>query len=105
MAYVSRIETDPLGHRISLEAIHLPSGNPAYSNPDEVISQVIRKPAMLIKVSGHAEELYFFRSVSWSHTLLIGAACRGEYWAAFSCVQNPSSAELSELLKKGKQLI
>lgn len=105
MAHVSRIETDPLGHRISVEAIHLPSGNAAYSNPDEVISQVIRKPAMLIKVSGTAEELYFFRSVSWSHTLLIGAERKGECWTAFSCVQDPSSAQLSELLKKGKQLI
>ena len=60
---------------------------------------------MLIEVRGPEQRLYFFRSVDWSHTLLLGAELRNDEWRVFSCVQNPSSTELSELLKKGRQLI
>jgi|GEM_PF-5009612 len=105
MAQRPRIETDPLGHRIILEGIDL-SASAQFAEPEEILAQVIRKPAMLIEINGSAgHRLYFFRSVDWSHTLLVGAELRNDEWRTFSYVQNPASAELSELLKQGRQLI
>lgn len=104
MAQQPRIETDPLGHRIILEGIDLSAGA-QFAEPEEILAQVIRKPAMLIEIKSPEQRLYFFRSVDWSHTLLVGAELRNGEWQAFSCVQNPTSTELSELLKKGRQLI
>jgi hypothetical protein len=105
-AHQPRIETDPFGHQIIVESLDLSASSVAFPEPHTAISDAIRKPALLIEINGSSQpKLYFFRSVNWNHTLLIGAHLKGDEWKTFTYVQDPSNAELSELLKKGKQLI
>ncbi|HEY0065883.1 MAG TPA: hypothetical protein VGB46_00925 [Flavisolibacter sp.] len=101
------IITDPLGNKIkfldNLCAIE------QFMQEGEVyddLSTVITRPAILIELSDTIPlELYYYRSIGWNHTLLIGVRKSGSEWEAFQCQRNPEFAVLSGLLKKGKQLI
>lgn len=97
--------TDPLGKTIFL----LP-GLCADENEEQEIyddaTTVIEKPAMLIESRQNDEtSLYYFRSVGWHNTLLITVKLKEGRWEACECKKNPSSQDLSALLKKGKQII
>jgi hypothetical protein len=101
------ILTDPLGNKIkfldSLCAIEqFVQAGEVYDD----LSTVITRPAILIELSDSIPlELYYYRSVGWNHTLLIGVRRSGSEWEAFQCQRNPEFAILSGLLKNGKQLI
>jgi hypothetical protein len=78
-------------------------------NTDEIYDDaatVIMKPAMLIQSSeGEQTIFYYFRSVGWHNTMLITVENSNNRWEAFQCIRNPSNEQLSEIMKKGRQLI
>ncbi|MFL5788642.1 MAG: hypothetical protein ACJ748_11360 [Flavisolibacter sp.] len=99
--------TDPLGNTIFLlEGICLDEENKPDPEVYDSAVTVIQKPALVVRVeTDDVLEHYYFRSVGWHNTLLITVRFRNERWESYKCVRNPSSEELSELLKNGKQII
>ena len=98
--------SDPLGNTIFL----LPGtglSSQEKNAPDiyDDIVAVIQKPAILIRVSGETDELFYYRSVAWHHTMLLVVRFQNGRWETAECFHNPSAEVLSDLLKKGKQLI
>ena len=97
--------TDPLGKTIFLLPAIFFAKNEAEEIYDDATA-VIERPAMLVEVKeSTTTQFYYFRSVGWKKTLLIVASWNINRWEAHDCIKNPSSTFLSELLKKGKQLI
>jgi hypothetical protein len=96
---------DPFGKTIFLlHGIGL-DGNEEHEIFDNAAT-VIQKPAILIEAKENdTAELYYFRSIGWHNTMLIKVKFNNNRWEAYNCTKNPSSEELSALLKKGKQLI
>lgn len=99
--------TDPLGNKVNFpESLCTPEQLKQEGEVYDDITTVITKPAILIELSGSSPvELYYYRSIGWNHTLLIGVRRSGSGWEAFQCERNPQFALLSNLLKNGKQLI
>jgi hypothetical protein len=106
---VNEMETivDPLGNRVKLQGdicpeVSFKAGAEVYDDASTVIS----RPALLIELTQNLSiELYYYRSIGWNDTLLIAARKTGTEWEAYECKRNPSSTILSELLRRGKQLI
>ena len=99
--------TDPLGNTIHLlEGICMDEDNKPDPEIFDSAVTVIQKPALAVRIqTDHVLEHYYFRSVGWHNTLLIIARFNNNRWESYKCVKNPSSEELSELLKNGKQII
>jgi hypothetical protein len=96
---------DPLGKTIHLLPDIFFSENETEEIFDDA-STVIKKPALLVEVNENdVTQFYYFRSVGWNKTLLIITRWDKDRWEAYRCVKNPSSEELSAILKKGNQLI
>lgn len=97
---------DPLG-----KTIYLPSGICDRDNMQQDIiyddvQTVIQKPALLVEVTENNDHyFYYYRSVGWNQTLLITVHLKNSQWQAVNCQKNPSTRELSFILKKGKQII
>ncbi len=96
---------DPLG-----KTIYLPLGicdkEDTQQDIYDDVQTVIQKPAILIEVTENSENyFYYFRSIGWNQTLLITVHLRNSQWEAVHCQKNPSTRELSFILKKGKQII
>lgn len=94
---------DPLGNEVLLPK-HLFDLNAlqvelldVYDKP----SKVIEAPAMMMQVSGTTEENYYFRSVGWASSLLIGAKKIEGRWIAYSVLKNPSTQNLRDIYKAG----
>lgn len=108
------IVSDPLGNEISLVPdICIIQQETAETKMNDVdseiyddIATVIRKPAIMVESeTGGQTKLYYFRSVGWQKTLLIEVKYHNNHWEAYQCTWNPSNQQLSDVLKKGKQLI
>lgn len=94
-------ENDPFGRAIfSLRSV-CDTGSETY----EDVANVIRRPALVIEIKEDPRQLFFYRSVNWHETMLIGVHLQNQQWRAFSCTRNPASDLISGLLKRGKQLI
>lgn len=100
--------TDPLGNKIFFSkttCYTLTEGeeNEVYDD----MATVITKPALMIEtgVSYKRKQLHYFRVVGWQNTLLILVEFNNHRWEATKCTKNPSNSELSELLRKGIQII
>ena len=106
MKHEVRFITDPLGNTIQLP-------NECGSAADETVSDdyddaatVILKPAMVFRVKeGKQEIMYYFRSVGWHKTMLIVVNYHLGKWEHTKCIMDPSNEMLSEIMKKGTQLI
>lgn len=102
------VVTDPMGNEIYFVTANC-------FTPDEVqehevyddVTAVIKKPAILVEIKNerNKKELHYFRSIGWQNTLLIKVEFLNNRWETIQCIKNPSNAELSELLKKGVQII
>jgi hypothetical protein len=98
--------TDPLGNDVHLlQGSLLHSGNKKTGDIYDDIVTVIQKPAILIRVNGNPDELYYYRSIGWHHTILLAVRYENGRWETYECIENPSAEQLSELMRKGKQLI
>ena len=64
-------------------------------------SKVIEAPAMMMQVSGAFDENYYFRSVGWENSLLIGTKKIAGKWTVHTVLRNPSSQQLREIYKTG----
>ena len=96
---------DPLGKTIYLLPEILFKENEAEEIYDDATA-VVKKPALLMEThENNTTQLYYFRSIGPIKTLLIIAKQNNDRWEAYGCIKNPSRETLSELLKKGKQLI
>ncbi|MGZ8543872.1 MAG: hypothetical protein ACXWV0_01185 [Flavisolibacter sp.] len=102
----ARTVTDPFNNKIFLvEGICRESPDKLSEIYDDA-SVVIQKPAMMLEViREELKEFYYFRSIGWQSTLLIGVHLQNEQWVTFSCEKNPSNEKLSDLLKRGRQLV
>lgn len=105
---MNTVETiiDPLGnevllpqHLCELRALDtlLPE---AYDKP----SKVIEAPAVMLQVSGTADETYYFRSIGWESILLMGTKMVEGKWTVHEVVINPSTQQFRDIYKKGKQV-
>jgi hypothetical protein len=105
MANNIQTAVDPLGKIIFLlPGICIPE-NKEHEIYDDV-AKVIQKPAILVEAKESNETmLYYFRSIGWYNTLLINVEWKNDRWEMISCVKNPSSENLSVILKKGRQII
>jgi hypothetical protein len=102
----SRIVTDPFNNRIYLISGICDSINGNSSEIYEEVSRVIEKPAICVEVKQNkTNELYYYRSIDWHHTILITVHYHNERWETSNCEKNPSNEKLSGILKKGRQLI
>lgn len=107
MANEVRSTIDPFGNTIFLLqdiciSHNLTEENEIYDDAATVIS----KPALVIEVKVDGPpELYYFRSVGWDSTMLITAHLHNERWETSNCVRNPSNEALSDLMRKGIQLL
>lgn len=97
---------DPLGNEVllpnylsDLSAIEMDALE-VYDKP----SKVIEAPAMILQVSGSADENYYFRSIGWESLLLIGTKKIDGRWTAHIVVKNPSSQQFQDIYKKGCQV-
>lgn len=96
---------DPLGKTIYLLNGFFFAENEENGIYDDA-TVVIKKPAILIEADEvDGKEFYYFRSIGWNKTLLLAVRWNNERWEAYKCIKNPSSEMLSEILKKGKQII
>ena len=106
MANEATMVTDPLGNQIYLlQASLLHSGSKKMGEIYDDIVTVIKKPAILIRVNGDPDELYYYRSIGWHHTILLVVRFQNGRWETHQCIQDPPAEQLSGLMKKGKQLI
>ena|SRR5829696_2031703 len=98
---------DPLGNTIFLlEGICIEGEEQQDPEIYDTAVTVIQKPALVIRVEDEGIiEHHYFRSIGWHNTMLITAEFRNGRWECSKCVRNPSSEELSALLKKGRQLV
>ena len=64
-------------------------------------SKVIEAPAVMMQVSGLFDENYYFRSVGWENSLLIGTKKIAGKWTVHTILRNPSSQQLREIYKAG----
>jgi hypothetical protein len=103
----SSIITDPLGNQVKfLDSLCAADQFKPEGEVYDDLTTVISRPALLIELTGSIPiELYYYRSIGWNLTLLIGVRKSGSGWEAFQCQRNPEFAVLSGLLKNGKQLI
>lgn len=96
---------DPLGQTVYLLPEILFSENEAEEIYDDATA-VVRKPALMAEIhENNTTQFYYFRSVGPDKTLLIITRQHNNRWEAYNCIKNPSRETLSELLKRGKQLI
>ena len=96
---------DPLGKTIYLLPHIFFLENVAEEIYDNATT-VVEKPALLVEVHDNdSTQFYYFRSIGWNKTLLIITGWNNDRWEAHDCIKNPSSKLLSDLLKKGRQLI
>lgn len=96
---------DPLGRTVFLLPGIAMDKNEEQGIFDGAVT-VIQKPAMLIEVSENDEtEFYYFRSVGWNYTMLIKVQFKNGRWEAYHCIKNPSNKELTQILKRGKQIL
>lgn len=97
---------DPLGKTIYLPADICDKDNAQADVIYDDVQTVIERPALLIEVTENSDYyFYYYRSVGWNQTLLITVHLRNSQWQAVGCQKNPSTRELSLILKKGKQII
>lgn len=96
---------DPLGKNIYLLSNIILDKNEDDGIYDDATT-IIRKPAILIELKEEdRSELYYFRSIGWNKTMMIKVRFNNNRWEAYQCIKNPSSNEVTSLLRKGKQLI
>ncbi len=96
---------DPLGNRVSFELSSCfpgPKGS-GHLRPSD-LEAAITHPAMIIAVEQEAAR-YYYRSMDWNLTLLVRVRLQDEVWTSETGSWNPSSAELTSLVKKGRQLL
>jgi len=107
MANEERIITDPLGNQVRIEPSLCDAGlQPTHSDTYDDPFDVIRRPIMLIELSDSpTPQLCYYRSIGWDTTLLIMAKKMDDEWEAYRCIKNPSPETVTDLLKKGRQLI
>ncbi|HYH16871.1 MAG TPA: hypothetical protein VD794_16680, partial [Flavisolibacter sp.] len=67
-------------------------------------SKVIEAPAMMMQVTGVSDENYYFRSVGWENSLLIGTKRINGKWTAHTVVKNPSSQLLLDIYRMGSHV-
>ncbi len=102
----ARTITDPFNNSVNLLEGICNVGPETHADIYDDAAMVIRKPAIMVELKNEErKELYYFRSVGWHKTLLIGVHLENEQWVTFSCEKNPSNDLLSELLRKGRQLV
>lgn len=98
-----RIIIDPLKHVVYLPATYnLESLNADYLDDD--VSQVIKVPAMIIKVHKPTPELYHFRSIGWNFTLMFKSVKQEDHWLITEWIEDPSPEMLNDLLHKGEMI-
>lgn len=107
MANESRSVTDPKGNEVFL--LQDP-GMELREDPESEIYDdagvVVSRPALLIEEdSGGERLLHYFRSIGWNNTMLITAHFQNGRWEAGQYQRNPSSDQISALLRRGRQLI
>ena len=70
------------------------------------IRTAISKPALVIeeKISDNSH-LHYFRSAEWHETLLLTAVSVNHHWELVSLEINPTHEQLTQILKKGKQVL
>ena len=107
MANEARIITDPLGNLVRIAPTLCDIGPlPVHYETFDDLFDVIRRPVMLIELSDSPIlQLCYYRSIGWDTTLLIITKKTDDEWEAFRCIHNPSPVTVSDLLKKGRQLI
>ena len=102
----TRTITDPFNNRVILVEGICNVGPDTHADIYDDAEMVIHKPAIMVELKkDELKEFYYFRSVGWHKTLLIGVHLVNEQWVTFSCEKNPSNDLLSELLRKGRQLV
>lgn len=95
---------DPLGNRVRFEpASFLPGPKGTAHLRAKDLEAAITHPAMIIGLEAESVR-YYYRSIDWNLTLLVRVALEEEVWVTVSGQWNPASQELTELIKKGKQL-
>jgi DNA-binding Lrp family transcriptional regulator len=107
MANEERIIKDPFGNqvRITTSICFIEINKVSAEIMDEALD-VISKPALMIElISQPTLQLCYYRSVEWNTTLLIIADKVDEGFVAVKCYKNPTPQSISELLKRGRQLI
>jgi hypothetical protein len=107
MANEERIITDPLGNQVRISPSLCDVGLQAthYETFDDALD-VIRRPIMVIELTDSPTlQLCYYRSISWDTTLLIMTKKTDDEWEAYRCIKNATPQTISELLKKGNQLI
>lgn len=96
---------DPLGNRVRFEPASIlpgPKGS-AHLRPKD-LEAAITHPAMIIALEEESAR-YYYRSVDWNLTLLVRVTLENEIWFTESGNWNPSSPELTGLIKRGRQLL
>src|SRR3954469_13325904 len=102
----ARKVVDPLGNTVVI----LPGtgmGGKALQDPDifDDIPTVIQRPAMMIDVREPERALYYFRSIGWNSTILLATRQLDDHWEIFECIKNPPNETLSDLMRKGTQVL
>jgi hypothetical protein len=96
---------DPLGKTIFLLPGICVTENEEYEIYDDAAT-VIQRPALLVEAKEADKTIfYYFRAIGWQNTLLIIVEWSNQRWEVVNCIKNPSSNELSDVLKKGRQII
>lgn len=63
------------------------------------LQKAIQAPACMIEMS--SGELFYFRSIGWSITVLIRAVLQDGLWRATECIENPDPEFIQDRLKEG----
>jgi hypothetical protein len=95
---------DPLGNEVLFPKHLTDLGGLGKELPDvyDMPSRVIEAPALMMQVSGSTEENYYYRSIGWENTLLIGTKKIGNRWIVHSILNNPSGQHLRDIYKAGE---
>jgi hypothetical protein len=107
MANEERIVKDPFGNHVRIsQDICDEMVLSAHTETLDDTFEVIRKPIILIELTDSPTvQLCYYRAISWDTTLLVICRKVDEEWEAFRCLKNPTHQVISDLLKKGRQLI
>ena len=76
-----------------------------FSHLQRAITTAIENPALLVHVFGVPGKRYYFRSIHWQRTLLIGVHQENGIWSAKECIENPSGQFMLGIYLQGTQLV
>lgn len=95
---------DPLGNEVFIpeSCYNLDEEQVGITDIYDSVTDVVAKPALILRIDAEFPEFYYYRSIGWSMTVLIGARSVDGHYEVHHCITNPTEVQMGALYKRGK---